>query len=431
MNKIIFQHVAVLSDEVLNDAFVAVSDGKISYIGTEKPEGFEDARIIDGKNKALIPGLINAHTHIPMTLMRGFADDYDLNTWLTQHIFPTEDKLDARCVRIATELGMAEMLASGTISFSDSYFFCDEVAQAVMQSGMKANISRAVTNFNQDIQLLDFTASREAVELHEKWHNADNGRIRIDMAIHAEYTTSHTLWEQLGAYAKEHDLIMQIHLSETQKEHEECIGRYGKTPARIFYDVGVLDAKTIAAHCVWITDEDMEIFRECGVTVVHNPISNLKLASGIAPIPKIMRKGINVALGTDGVASNNSFDLFEELKLTAILHKGTNLDPLILGAQDAFRIATMNGAIAQGRKEECGKIRVGFDADLILLDLDKPHLFPCHNLLSNVVYAARGSDVCMTMVRGKVLYENGEFKTIDMERVKHEFHDYVLGHMFS
>lgn len=429
--QILFENIAIVADTVVENGYLGVCDGKITYIGTEKPDGFESARCISGKNRVLIPGLVNTHVHIPMTLMRGYADDYDLDTWLNQHIFPAEDKLDARCVRAGCEIGMAEMLASGTTSFSDSYFFSDQVAQAVANSGMKANIARSVTNFNQEITLLDFYGTSEAVSLYNDWDGHDDGRIKIDAAIHAEYTTSASLWNELGAFAKQNGMVMQIHMSETSAEHEACKERYGKTPARVFYDAGVFDTKTIAAHCVWVTDEDMDIFRECGVSVAHNPVSNLKLASGIARVPDMLAKGINVALGTDGVASNNNFDLFEEIKMSALLHKGVSLNPTVITAFDALKLATENGAKAQNREGECGKLKVGYDADMVMLNLDSPHLMPCHNLVSNIVYAARGSDVCMTMVRGKILYENGEFLTIDIERARHEMESYALNHMFS
>ena len=429
--QLLFEHIAIVTEPPIADGYLGVRDGKIDYIGAEKPAGYETARVISGKNRALIPGLINTHTHIPMTLMRGYADDYDLNTWLYQYIFPAEDKLDDRCVRAGCEIGMAEMIASGTTSFSDSYYFCEQIAQTALQSGMKANIGRAVSNFEKEITLHDFYATREAVELCEKWHNADDGRIRIDAAIHAEYTSSVSLWRELSAFAHEHALIMQLHLAETQKEQAECIKKYGKTPTRLFYDAGVFDGKALAAHCVWVTDEDIDILSEAHVAVAHNPVSNLKLASGVARVPELLRRGLCVSLGTDGVASNNNFDLFEELKLTAILHKGVTHDPTVLCANDAFALATRNGAAAQGREQECGALKVGLDADIVMINLDAPHLTPCHQLLSNIVYAARGSDVCMTMVRGKILYENGAFLTIDLERAKREVSDYVLGHMFG
>ncbi len=427
--KILFEKINILADPMILDGYLGVIDGKIDYVGKEKPDGYEDARVISGDKKAIMPGFINTHVHVPMTLLRGYADDYDLNTWLTKYIFPAEDKLDARCVAAGAEIGIAEMIASGTTSFSDSYFFSDEVAKIAAKSGIKANIARSVTNFNNEVKLNEFYSTSEAVSLYNDWNGYDNNRIKIDTAIHAEYTTSESLWRELGAYAKEIGAIMQIHISETESEHNECISRYGKTPIQVFNDAGVLDAKTVAAHCVWVSDSDMQIMKEKGVSVAHNPVSNLKLASGVAPIDKMMKCGINVALGTDGVASNNSFDMFEELKLTAILHKGINCNPTCITAAEAFEIATKNGAIAQGR-EKCGEIKVGFDADLVVLDLDKPHLMPCHNLMSNIVYSARGSDVWMTMVRGNILYENGEFKTLDVEKATYEVKKYVFPKMF-
>lgn len=409
---------------VIENAYVGVDGGKIVFIGETEPENAKVSRRISGKNKVLIPGLVNTHTHIPMTLLRGYADDYALQEWLNNHIFPAEDRLDMRSVSAGVYAGLAEMISTGTTSFSDSYFFCEAIADAVDKSGMKANISRSVTNFGNQVRLMEFTGTREEVELKEKWHMSDRGRIRIDAAIHAEYTTSESLWSEIGGYAKEQGLIMQVHLSETQAEHDGCIEKYKKTPAQLFCDAGVFDAKTVAAHCVWVNDEDIEIFVEKGVSVAHNPVSNLKLASGIARVPYMLQKGVNVGLGTDGVASNNSFDMFEEIKLAAILHKGNTLDPTVISAMQALELATVNGALAQGRDAECGKIECGMDADLVLVDFDKPHLTPCHNPVSNLVYAARGTDVCMTVVRGKVLYENGEFKTIDWERIKSELSQY-------
>ncbi len=416
--------VTVSDAGVIENAYVGIKDGKIAYIGDKEPENCKNARRISGKNKVLMPGFVNTHSHIPMTLLRGYADDYSLSDWLNNHIFPAEERLDTRSVSAGVLAGIAEMIASGTTSFSDSYFFCDAIAKAVDESGMKANIARSVTNFDAEIKLNEFKGTAEEVELKEKWHMHDGGRIRIDASIHAEYTTSSSLWNELGSYAREQDIIMQLHLSETRDEHDKCIKKYGKTPARLFADAGVFDARTLAAHCVWVSDEDMQIFKEKGVSVAHNPVSNLKLASGIAPVPKMLNMGINVGLGTDGVASNNNFDMFEELKLAAILHKGNSLDPTLISAPDAIALATVNGASAQGRAGECGAVKEGFDADLILIDFDKPHLTPCHNKVSNLVYACRGSDVCMTMVRGKILYENGEFKTIDWDRIKTELNDY-------
>ena len=428
--KTLFENIKILTPDGVIEGYLGVIDTKIAYIGEKAPEGYEDARKISGSRRALIPGLVNTHSHVPMTLMRGYADDYDLNTWLTQHIFPAEDKLDEKCVECGTVLGIAEMIASGTTSFSDSYFFCNEIAKVAEISGIKANIARSVTNFGQEIKLMEFKGSREAVELFNEWHGRDGGRIKIDAAIHAEYTTSESLWREMGGFAKDNGMIMQLHISESKSEHEECIKKYGKTPIELFGSFGVLDAKTVAAHCVWVTENDMAIMKNKGVSVAHNPVSNLKLASGVAPICRMMESGVNVSLGTDGVASNNSYDMFEELKLTATLHKGVNYDPCAVGAKSAFAIATVNGAKAQGREDECGLLKVGMDADMVMLNLDHPKFMPCHNLLSNIVYTANGNDVCMTMVRGKVLYENGEHLSLDIERALYDMENYAIPRMF-
>ncbi len=433
MYDILFSNATIVccdeSMRVLKNTSLGVKDGKIAFIGEHPEEGA--VRIVDATGKVLMPGLINAHTHIPMTLMRGLSDDTDLQDWLFNHIFPTEDRLDGEIVKAGTALSIAEMLACGTTSFSDSYFFSEEITEVVEASGMKANIARSVTNFDKEIEFDSFYGTKEAAALYRNWHRADNGRILVDAAIHAEYTTSESLWRALGAFSVENGLVMQIHLSETEHEHNECIKKYGKTPARVFYDAGVLNGKTIAAHAVHVTDEDLDIFVEKGVSVSHNPYSNLKLASGVARVPAMLQRGINVALGTDGVASNNSTDLLEEVKLAACLHKGVNVDPCAVNAASVLRMATYGGAVAQGRENECGTVEVGKDADLILLDFDKPHLMPCHNVVSNLVYSARGSDVCMTMVRGKILYENGAFLTLDWERVKRDFEQVGMNRLFA
>ena len=432
MYDLLFEHATVVccdeAMQVLYDTAVGVKGGKIACIGAETADA---VRKIDASGKVLMPGLINTHTHIPMTLMRGLSDDTDLQDWLHNHIFPTEDRLTDGIVKVGVDLALLEFIASGTTSFSDSYFFSQTVAESVDVSGLKANLARSVTNFGNEVKLLDFYGTREAVELYDRWHKAGDGKILVDAAIHAEYTTSESLWRELGAFAREKDLVMQVHLSETRREHEECIAKYGKTPARLFCDAGVFDAKTLAAHCVHVTDEDLDIFVEKGVSVAHNPMSNLKLASGVARIPEMLARGINVGLGTDGVASNNNADLFEEVKLTACLHKGVSGDPCAITAAQALRCATYGGAVAQGRERECGMVKVGMDADLILVDFTKPHLTPCHNPISNLVYAARGSDVCMTVVRGKILYENGEFTTLDAERILHDFKSRGFDPLFS
>ena len=379
----------------------------------------------------LMPGLINCHTHLPMSPLRGYADDVDLATWLNDYIFPREDRLDGRCVKAATLLSIAECLRFGTTSVSDMYYFCDEVAQAVAESGIKANISRAITYFGDDFDFEKDSRCQELVALKEKWHGYDNSRIRIEAAIHGEYTSNHQVWEQVSDYAKAEGLRMHVHLSETKAEHEGAKERHGLTPAQVLDCHRVFDVPTIAAHCVWVEDEDMKLLAKRGVTAVHNPCSNLKLASGCARVQDMVKAGMNVALGTDSNASNNTLDMFEEIRAATYMAKGASLNPEALPAQAALLMATVCGARAQGRQEECGMIKVGLDADLILLDFTQPHLMPCHNVMSHLAYCVNGHDVVMTMVRGKILYSAGKYHTIDLNAVVKEFADYVMPKMFG
>lgn len=404
---------------VMENAYVLVEGEKIASVCAAPPESFTGQRI-DGRHKVLMPGLINAHTHLPMTALRGFADDYDLQTWLNQYIFPAEDKLTDEIVACCTDLALAEAIASGTSSVSDLYYFCGTIADRVDKAGVKANLSRGTTCFTDEFDFASFVSTREMVELVQRWHGHDAGRIKVDASIHAEYTSYPKVWGALAEYAAANGLGMHIHLSETKAEHDNCVAKYGKTPAQILAQSGVFDVPVGAAHCVWVDDTDIALLARQGATAVHNPVSNMKLASGIAPVSAMLAAGVNVALGTDGVSSNNSHDLFEEIKLAAIGQKVRGLDPQALTAMQALAMATVNGARAQQRSGECGRIRAGLDADLIMLDFDRPHLIPCHNVISNLVYSARGSDVVMNMVRGKIIYRDGEFCTIDIERVKHD-----------
>jgi 5-methylthioadenosine/S-adenosylhomocysteine deaminase len=267
-------------------------------------------------------------------------------------------------------------------------------------------------------------------EVLERFHQADNGRVKLDVSIHEEYTSFPGLWQDFSAYAAENGLNMHIHLSETRAEHENCIAKYGKTPAAILAENGVFDTRTTAAHCVWLSDEDMDLLREKQVTVAHNPVSNLKLASGIAPVTKMQEKGVRVALGTDGVCSNNNHDLFEEIKLAALLQKGTTGDPRVIPAYDALYMATRAGAFAQGRENQIGQLKAGFDASLILVDTHKPGLYPVHNPVSTLAYSARGGDVYLTMIRGRVLYENGTYTTLDAEAIREKMEP-ILNRLFN
>lgn len=413
------------------DAFLGVSEGKISYMGKKPPEE-QPAQIIDGTGMVLMPGLINCHTHLPMTILRGYADDLPLNEWLFDCIFPREDRLDDRTVKAATLLGIAECLRFGVTSVSEMYDHTDAIAEAVAESGIKANIARGITMMDPEgFDFETFPKCREQVALFEKWHNYDGGRIKVDCGIHGEYTSSYQLWEKLAEYAINNKLGMQLHLSETKGEHEGCLDRSGLTPAQLLDCYHVFDAPATAAHCVWLTEEDMRLLAKRHVSAVHCPVSNMKLASGCADVMGMVRAGMNVCLGTDSSASNNNLDLFEEIKACALMAKAKAEDPTAIPAQAALMMATVCGAKAQGRQEECGQIKLGMDADLILLDFNQPHLIPCHNILSHLTYSVSGHDVVMTMVRGKILYAAGKYPTIDLAAVMQELHDHAIPTVFA
>ena len=307
----------------------------------------------------------------------------------------------------------------------------DEIAEAVAESGIKANIARGATLFGEDFDFETHPACRELVALKEKWDGYDNGRIRVEASVHGEYTSDYRLWDALSEFAINEKVGMHVHLSETKAEHEQCLERNGLTPAQVLDCHHVFDTRAIAAHCVWVTPEDMRLLAKRGVTAVHCPVSNLKLASGCAPVTEMVKAGMNVALGTDSSASNNNLDLFEEMKAAALMAKVTSGDPKALPVEAVLMMATVCGARAQGREAECGMLKLGMDADLVLLDFTSPHLMPCHNVMSHLVYAASGHDVVMTMVRGQVLYAAGKYPTIDLDSVVRELSGYVMPRIFE
>ncbi len=416
----LFSDIAVLNTEfqIAEHQYVGVQGGKITYIGAQKPTG-DYGELYDGRDKLLMSGLVNAHSHAAMTLLRGYAENLPLDRWLNDRVFPFEDKIQDPDAYYSTLLAIAEMLRTGTTSFSDMYFFSAHVLKAVAESGIKCNFSRAITSFT-DCDIHELPSFCESEDIIKSYHNSCGGRIKIDMSLHAEYTNRRTVMEQFAEIAKAHGLRVHVHLSETEKEHEECKQRHGGlTPAQLFDACGVFDAPALAAHCVWVTEADMEILKAKGVTVATNPASNLKLGSGICNTNALLRRGINVALGTDSVASNNNLDMFKEMYLCALLPKGFYHKPDVVSERDVLKMATVNGAAAQGRTD-CGRVEVGCKADLIAVDLDTVHMYPHNDTVNNLVYAASGEDVVLTMVDGRVLYQNGEYKTIDMEKVKYE-----------
>ncbi len=421
--KVLLKNCDILTTEngvfrCLHNAYLGIDNDTIDYIGAEKPAAPYDLEK-DLSGRLLSPGLVNAHGHSAMTLLRGIGSDLPLQEWLFGKMMPIEDKLTAEDIRIGNQLALLEMISTGTTSYSDMYFEPQVAVENAIASGIKANISRPVQCFNPTEVYADSFRAKESIELFKTCNGAGDGRVLIDFSIHAEYTCQPQIVEAYSADCKALGGRMHIHMSETKKEHEDCIAKYGKTPAQWFSDLGTFDSPTFAAHCVWVSEEDMELMRAKGVSVVHNPTSNLKLGSGFAPIQHMLDKGINVALGTDGCASNNNLNMMEELHLASIIHNGSANDPTIMKAEDCLRMATINGARLQGR-ENTGSLEVGKKADIIAIDLNRPHLFPNLDPLALLCYSAQGSDVVMTMVDGKILYENGEFKTLDADKILHD-----------
>ena len=408
---------------VLEGADVGISGRKIISISQGGQNGPDSsaARIIDCTNKVLMPGLYNCHSHAAMTMFRGYANDRTLEDWLFNYILPAERKLTPEIVRTATRLAIAEMISSGTVSFSDMYYFMDTVAEAADEAGVLASVSNAVVGPDKDTY--DFHKDNvygQTLRAIEKFHNKGDGRIKIDASIHGVYTSHPPAWAQVMEFTHNHGLCMHVHLSETIVEHEGSIAAYGKTPTQVFYEHGVFDVPTTAAHGTWVTDEDIDILREKGVTVAHNPISNLKLASGLAPVARMLEKNVNVALGTDSVSSNNSHNMFEELKMASLLQKYATGDPTALPAFETLALATTAGAKAQGRLHESGMIKEGFDADMLLIDFDNPSQTVCYDPILNLAYSTSDRDVEMTICRGKILFEKGEYKTIDIEKTLYD-----------
>ena len=412
----LFCNIDILDGDLkhVRDCFVGTKDGRIGYIGRERPAG-DWGREYDGRKKLLMSGFYNAHGHSPMSLMRGYGENMVLQDWLNKRIFPFEAKLDGEAVYWATMLSMAESFRSGIVSTSDMYYFCDDMARAYEESGAKGNIARSVANVTgEDPRKL--TGFLEAKRFYEDYDGAADGRIKVDMSLHAEYTSDAATARALAEYAVEKNAIMQVHVSETRSEHEECIGRHGMTPAAYLEKNGIFDVPAVAAHCVYADDDDLDIFAEKGVTVAVNPVSNMKLASGICDSARIMKKGINVAIGTDSVASNNSLDFMEEMKFMAVCGKIAASDPTVPAPCDVIRAATAGGAAAQGRTD-CGTLTEGAKADLIVVDLDTPYMHPLHDIINNVVYSCSGRDIKMTVIDGNIVYEDGSYTTMDIEKV--------------
>ncbi len=433
--KILFKNALILTKDggFIENGILLTDGAKIAYVGKDEVKETAD-RVIDCEGKLLSPAFYNVHCHAAMTLFRGIGDDLPLSRWLEEKIYPAEDRLTPESVRIGSELAIAEMIRGGVVSFSDMYFFCDETARAALELGVKANVSRCLVSFADDATVVGDPRFEEAKRLFDDFHGEGDGRIRVDMSVHAEYTNKEGYLREVAEYTKERGLSMQVHVSETESEHEACKARHGgKTPVEFLCDCGILTPNgtgtATAAHCVYVTKSDMELLRENKVTVAHNPVSNLKLASGVAPVRGLLDAGVNVGLGTDGAASNNRLSVLRELQCAALIHKGTSRCADIIKTSDFHKMATLNGAVAQGRTD-CGRIEAGARADLILIALDSLNNIPMYDPYSTVAFSAGNTDVCLTMCDGRILYENGEYKTLDVEKLRFNAKQ-IIAHYFD
>jgi 5-methylthioadenosine/S-adenosylhomocysteine deaminase len=349
--------------------------------------------------------------------LRGYADDMTLQDWLFKHIFPIEDKMVAHEIYVGTRLALCEMIKSGTTLFCDMYPFGDKVAKAAEEAGIRANVSRALTGMETGDFTHD-TRMKEAQELIDQYKN--HSTITPDVSVHAVYTSSPEYLRACAEFSQENHANMHIHISETKRENDDCIAQYGKTPTKFLHASGYFQTPTYAAHCVYLTEEDAQIFKNYNVTICHNPTSNLKLASGVAPIPKYRGMGINVALGTDGASSNNNLSMMNEIRMAALIHKGVSGDPTAINAHDSLYMATRSGAKAIGREGDLGQIKPGYKADFVVIDTNSPNLFPLYSIESAIVYSATSHDVKSVAVAGEFLMYNRELKTLDFEKIKHE-----------
>ncbi len=392
-------------NRILKDVDVLVKDGRIAEMGKDLQAGDDTReRVISGEGKILMPGLINMHSHIGMSLFRNFGNDVDLQTWLEEYIWPRETLLTRDDIMKGSALNIVEMLLSGTTTFVDMYYEMDGVAEVVEKMGIRARLSRGMTGPD------DGTRIREQRDLYEKWQGKDNDRITVMTGPHAVYTNNRESLADQKALGDELGMGYHIHISETKREVDECKEEYGMSPVEFFDELGMLSETTIAAHTVWIDDKDIDILAKRKVNCVFNPASNMKLASGFMPLRKLKDKGVNVCLGTDGASSNNKQDMFREMFLGAMIQKGNSLNPVEVTAREMLRMATINGAHALGMDKEIGSIELGKKADFILVDFNNAHHTPYpEDIEAALVYSTSGRDVVLTVVDGQVLTEGGRY----------------------
>ena len=392
-----------------------IKDDLIAEIAETIDEGNVD-KIIDAEGKILLPGLINTHTHLSMTLFRGLADDLSLDSWLNDHIWPMEANLNGDYCYIGALLGAVELIKSGTTTFSDMYFYMEDVARAVEDAGIRAVLSYGMIDFG-DAEKRE-AEIEENLQLFKSCNGMADGRIKVFFGPHSPYTASEDLLIKVRELADEYNMGIHIHVSETEKEINDSLDEKGLRPFEYLEKIGFLGPDVVAAHCVWLSDEEIKIIKKHDVKVSHNPCSNMKLASGIAPVSKLIENDICVSIGTDGASSNNNLDLIEELKTASLLQKVSTLDPKVLSSDEAITMATIKGAEALGLENEIGSIEVGKKADIILIDTNSANMVPdSSSLSSNVIYSANGSNVDTTICNGKILMENKKLTVLDEQEI--------------
>ncbi len=419
--KILIKNAKILP---VDDAMSVIENGWIGIEGstivlveerkTEAVMAFNADRVIDAKGKMAMPGFVNTHSHSPMTILRCYGDDLPLDEWLFGKMIPTEEKFSKEDIYWGGMLGVIEQIKSGVTCFADMYEPSNVIMDLVVENQIRANVAGPHITINPDKEYEEYVAHMK------KWNNSHDGLIKEYAIIHAIYTYSEEKIRSRVAAAKEAGTGIQIHISEAPFEQSQTQEKYQKTPMQMLESWGVFDVPTLAAHCVHLTDGDFEILKKREISVAHCPSSNLKLGSGIADVPRMLRNGINVAIGTDGASSNSNLNFVEEMHLAAMIHKGNTMNPLVVNAKEVIRMATVNGAKAAGFGNETGSLEVGKKADLILIDIDKAHLTPLNNPFSAAVYSMQGSDVDTVIVNGKILMENREMKLVDEEKIKHQ-----------
>ena len=418
--------------EVLFGVNIGITDGKIEFISKKVPEELPQT-IIEGTGMVAMPGLINCHTHLATSVLRCFTDDLS-NKEALEALLQKEARMDSRSAKAAATLSIAECLRFGVTSVSDLYYYPDATAKAVAETGIKANLALSSYRFIDECEEFDFETDEQCRELQrvvDKWHGFDNGRIKIDAGIYSEYTGNYPLWEALAGYASEKGLGVQLHLSESQNEVDSCLDRTGMTPGELLSCHRLFAVPATAAGCGYLTPEEAKMLGKKHASAVALPLSAAKNGQHCASITDLVKAGMNVALGTDGAIQAGNLDLFEVMRGAAMSVRAEKGDPSALPSSAALMMATFCGAQAQGRGGECGMLKEGYDADLVLIDFSAPHLMPCHNVITGLVYAAKGGDVAMTMVRGKILYQNGKFPTIDLNAVIEELTTYAIPKLFA